>query len=67
MAASIRPYLTVKALAEYLGYTGTPRGKASAARDWVTRTGVKKYWRGKVWLVKPDDVDAVLSGQQVAS
>ena len=65
MAYSSRNYLTVKQLADYLGYEGTPRGKQNAARAWVERTGIPKKWRGKTWLVHPDDADRALAGDCV--
>ena len=56
-------YLTVASLADYLDFKGTPRGKQAAARAWMTRTGIPKYWRGKCWVVKVTDVDKCLRGE----
>lgn len=61
---SARNYLTTAQLADYLGYSGTPRGKSMAAKAWMDKTGIRKYWRGKTWLVHPDDVDRCLRGEQ---
>jgi len=53
-------YLTYRLLAAHLGFTGK-RGP-EAARKWVARTGVRKVWRGRAWLVSREDVDRVLRG-----
>jgi len=67
MAYSDRDYMTLKRLADYLGYEGeSERGRASAAAGFVERTGLKKYWRGKAWVVHPDDVDKALAGESSA-
>lgn len=60
-------YLTVRSLADYLDYRGTDRGKQSAARHWVERTGCPKYWRGRAWVVKASDVDRILAGETVVA
>lgn len=54
-------YLTLSAAADYLGYRGS--AKREAARKFVIRHGVPKYWRGRAWLVKPEDLDRVLRGE----
>jgi hypothetical protein len=56
-------YLTIRQAADYLGYQG--KAKREAARKFVERNGVPKFWRGKAWLVKPQDLDRVLNGQPV--
>jgi hypothetical protein len=67
-AYSARPYLDMLGLADYLAFRGaTRRGRMNAARAWVERTGIPKKFRGKAWLVHPDDVDAALSGEQVSA
>jgi len=64
MAKSARPYLTMAKLADYLGGFKSAHPEKSA-RKWVERTGIQKFWRGKAWVVHPDDVDAVLAGAQM--
>jgi hypothetical protein len=53
-------YLTLTHAADYLGYAG--KAKREAARKFVTRHGVPKFWRGRAWLVKPEDLDRALRG-----
>lgn len=55
-------YLTLKQAADYLGYQG--KAKREAARKFVVRNGVPKFWRGRAWLVKPEDIDRVLRGEE---
>lgn len=58
-----RDYMTLARLGAYLGYRSAHSDEA--ARKWVIRTGCPKKWRGKAWLVHPDDVDRILDGHQV--
>lgn len=57
-------YLTLRQAADYLGYQG--KAKKEAARKFVERHGVPKKWRGRAWLVKPEDLDRALDGLRVA-
>lgn len=63
--AATTGYLTLRQAADYLGYTGTARREA--ARKFVVRHGIPKFWRGRAWLVKPEDLDRVLRGENVAA
>jgi len=54
-------YLKFSQLATYLGYFGK-RGR-NAAREFVERRQLPKFWRGGAWLVKRADVDAALEGR----
>lgn len=62
---SDRPYKTTMQLADYLGYQGTEDGKRNAVLAWMKKTGVPKKWRGKTWVVHPDDADRALAGERV--
>ena len=55
-------YLTLRQAADYLGYSG--KAKREAARKFVERNGVPKWWRGRAWLVKPEDLDRALRGER---
>jgi hypothetical protein len=61
---TMRPYLTMPQLGVYLGYQ--PKNADQSAHKWCKRTGIPRKWRGKAWLVHPDDVDAVLDGEQIS-
>lgn len=50
-------------LGSYLGFQTAHADES--ARKWVERTGCPKKWRGKAWVVHPDDVDRVLDGERV--
>lgn len=54
-------YLTVKEAAEKLRYTGAHA--ENSARKFLWRKGIPRKRRGKVWLVKESDVQAVLDGK----
>lgn len=60
---TMRPYLTMRQLALYLVFDSAH--KEQAAHKWCKRTGIPRKWRGKAWLVHPDDVDRVLDGERV--
>lgn len=57
-------YLTIRQAADYLGYDGAARREA--ARKFIERHGVPKFWRGRVWLVKAEDLDRVLRGESLS-
>lgn len=63
--AATTGYLTLREAADYLGYRG--KAKKEAARKFVDRTSVPKFWRGRQWLVKPEDLDRALHGQRLQS
>lgn len=60
-----RDYMTMARLASYLGFVSPT--KEQSAHKWCKRTGIPRKWRGKAWLVHPDDVDAILDGEQVSA
>lgn len=63
---SNRPYRTMAGVAEYIGgFTG--KNPAKSARKWVERNAVPKKWRGKGWVVHPDDIDRVLNGERMTA
>jgi hypothetical protein len=54
--------LTLQQVGEYLAYK--PKRARESARKFVERHGLRRLWRGKAWLVKREDVDAVLEGRK---
>lgn len=60
-----RDYMTMARLASYLGFVSATA--IQSAHKWCKRTGIPRKWRGKAWLVHPDDVDAILDGEQVSA
>lgn len=55
-------YMTTPELADHLRFKG-PNGYI-AANKWITRNGVRRYWRGKAALVKLAEVEAVLAWER---
>lgn len=64
---SDRPYKTLLEAADYLAYDGTTKhGRIEAVKAFLKARGVPKFWRGKKYVVHPDDLDAALRGETVS-
>lgn len=58
-------FLTMLSLGEKLDFRGSNQVKTNSARAWVARAGLRKYWRGRTWLVREADVEKALAGEPV--
>lgn len=55
-------YFTTRELADELRYVGA--NAQCSAQKFVKRHGLRRYWRGRVVLVKRDDVEDVIAGRR---
>lgn len=62
MAMPLSRFLTTRELAIELRYAG-PNAQCSAQK-FIKRNGLRRYWRGRVVLVRRADVEDVIAGQQ---